>query len=165
MDVLDFIDDNPNVAIYYYDPEVDDNPEQICVECSAAFPSYKFAYTLIPSNQADGFAGGKYLYSDSRPYFSCYKDTKPELVSDDEVFAFIEENTKAAILYYNPDDEIQAQSVCEDLEQSCTDFAFAYTVHKPKVDDCPEEDTYTYFICYEDSSSIDTPRLLNEAIN
>ncbi|KAJ1854209.1 hypothetical protein LPJ76_004204 [Coemansia sp. RSA 638] len=134
MDVLDFIDDNPNVAIYYYDPEVDDNPEQICVECSAAFPSYKFAYTLIP-------------------------------ISDDEVFAFIEENTKAAILYYNPDDEIQAQSVCEDLEQSCTDFAFAYTVHKPKVDDCPEEDTYTYFICYEDSSSIDTPRLLNEAIN
>ncbi|KAJ2136969.1 hypothetical protein IW136_003700 [Coemansia sp. RSA 678] len=84
-----------------------------------------------------------------------------ELTSDDEVFAFISQDIKTAVLYYNPDEEIQAQSVCEDLAQGCPGFKFAYTVHKPVVDDNEEEDTYTYFICYKNCSRIEAPRLLN----
>ncbi|KAJ2293382.1 hypothetical protein IW139_004349, partial [Coemansia sp. RSA 353] len=61
--------------------------------------------------------------------------------------------------------ETQAQNVCEDLEQSYTDFAFAYTVYKPVVEECEEEDIYSYFICYENSSRIETPGLLNKAID
>ncbi|KAJ2847830.1 hypothetical protein IWW36_003652 [Coemansia brasiliensis] len=186
MELFEFLDENKEAAVLYYDPEEEKNPKEICENIAILYPKVAFAYTLLPKDILAEYRDGKYVYKDKRPYFEFYKNNNvvdtPErtdytmnekeivrLEDGDGLWEFIDSNTLAAIIYY--DDEAQQVEICKDIKKLLPDdTALGFSKCKPdkktlhSIGQSHLISQATYCIVYEDGKAIETPRQVELAL-
>ncbi|KAJ1742212.1 hypothetical protein LPJ78_001553 [Coemansia sp. RSA 989] len=85
-DLFTFTEVNHEAAVYFYDPEEEKTPKEICDNIAAVYPHVVFAYTWLPKDIMTEYKDEKYVYKDKRPYFEFYKNNQvvdtPKRVKD-----------------------------------------------------------------------------------